>query len=194
MRKLVICISGCVLRFPAADVLRDHVDPPLDITEYASPLTSYQYWMDDQKDTALFTVTGLAEGQRIRLATLDTYDGVVMRVDANNLNSPNHVMIHRASAGCAPNNANAMFLNEAPIDLTNRILILTHDNGFVILPKQEVMIFFFIQQNIFLKGEIISRICGTGLQIADLFVRALIICHFIDPLFIRLRHLFRHRL
>ena len=65
------------------DVLRDHVDPPLDITEYASPLTSYQYWMDDQKDTALFTVTGLAEGQRIRLATLDTYDGVVMRVGAD---------------------------------------------------------------------------------------------------------------
>ena len=65
------------------DVLRDHVDPPLDITEYASPLTSYQYWMDDQKDTVLFTVTGLAEGQRIRLATLDTYDGVVMRVGAD---------------------------------------------------------------------------------------------------------------
>lgn len=46
-------------------------------------MTSYQYWMDDQKDTALFTVTGLAEGQRIRLATLDTYDGVVMRVGAD---------------------------------------------------------------------------------------------------------------
>lgn len=62
------------------DVLRDHVEPPLDLTEYHSPLTSFRYWVDNQKDTTLFTVSGLQEGQRIRLATLDTYDGTVMRV------------------------------------------------------------------------------------------------------------------
>ena len=62
------------------DVLRDHVRPPLDLEEYASPLTSFHYWVDNQKDATLFTVTGLKEGERIRLATLDAYDGVVMRV------------------------------------------------------------------------------------------------------------------
>ncbi|WP_314134427.1 transglutaminaseTgpA domain-containing protein [Actinomyces oris] len=62
------------------DVLRDHVRPPLDLSAYASPLTSFRYWVDNQKDSTLFTVEGLKEGQRIRLATLDAYDGTVMRV------------------------------------------------------------------------------------------------------------------
>ena len=62
------------------DVLRDHVRPPLDMSAYASPLTSFRYWVDNQKDSTLFTVEGLKEGQRIRLATLDAYDGTVMRV------------------------------------------------------------------------------------------------------------------
>ena len=62
------------------DVLREHVDPPLDLTEYHSPLTSFRYWVANQKETTLFTVEGMTEGQRIRLATLDAYDGTVMRV------------------------------------------------------------------------------------------------------------------
>lgn len=61
-------------------VLRDQLEPPLDLSSYASPLTSYRYWMDDKKDTVLFTVEGLQKDQRVRLATLDAYDGVVMRV------------------------------------------------------------------------------------------------------------------
>lgn len=61
-------------------VLRDDVPPPLELSSYASPLTSYHKWMTDQKDTVLFTVDGLGKGERVRLATLDTYDGVVMRV------------------------------------------------------------------------------------------------------------------
>ncbi len=66
-------------------VLRDHLTPPLDLSSYASPLSSYRYWMDDKKDAVLFTVNGMQQDQRIRLATLDTYDGVVMRVgDSSN--------------------------------------------------------------------------------------------------------------
>lgn len=61
-------------------VLRDQLEPPLDLSSYASPLTSYRYWMDDKKDAVLFTVDGLRKNQRVRLATLDAYDGVVMRV------------------------------------------------------------------------------------------------------------------
>lgn len=61
-------------------VLRDLVDPPLDLKAYASPLTSYRYWEVDQKEETLFTVTGLPEDARLRIATLDTFDGNVYNV------------------------------------------------------------------------------------------------------------------
>ncbi|MCF6378467.1 DUF3488 and transglutaminase-like domain-containing protein [Nocardioides KLBMP 9356] len=68
----------------AADryVLRDDVVPPLDLRTYASPLTKYRYYERDQKEDTLLTVTGLPEGSRLRLATLDGYDGHVYSVDA----------------------------------------------------------------------------------------------------------------
>ncbi len=62
------------------DVIRDHVTPPLDLHNYPSPLQSYRGYVRDFKDQALFTVDGLPEGARVRLATLDTYDGVVYSV------------------------------------------------------------------------------------------------------------------
>lgn len=83
---LLVCAAVSALGAPALNgdahryVLRDYVVPPIDLREYPSPLTSFRYWVDNQKDTTLFTVEGLKEGQRIRLATLDTYDGNVMRV------------------------------------------------------------------------------------------------------------------
>lgn len=69
-------LSGGAPRY----VLRDVVLPPLNLAQYASPLTSYRYLELDQKDVTLFTVTGLAPGDRIRLATLDAYDGHVYNV------------------------------------------------------------------------------------------------------------------
>lgn len=64
-------------------LLRDHVVPPLQLQEYPSPLTMYRWLERDQKDTVLLTVTGLPAGQRVRLASMDSYDGVVYTVDAN---------------------------------------------------------------------------------------------------------------
>lgn len=61
-------------------VLRRIVVPPLDLRNYASPLMSYRYFEVDQKDIELFHVTGLPEGARLRLATLDSYDGIVYNV------------------------------------------------------------------------------------------------------------------
>ena len=62
------------------EVLRSYVTPPLNIAEYQAPLTRLHYWVDAQKDTTLFTVSGLQNGERIRVATMDAYDGNVMRV------------------------------------------------------------------------------------------------------------------
>jgi len=61
-------------------ILRDAVVPPLDLRDYASPLASFRDYVKDQKDKKLLTVTGLPAGARIRLATLDSYDGVVFDV------------------------------------------------------------------------------------------------------------------
>jgi hypothetical protein len=61
-------------------VLRDHVHTPFDVSAYPSPLSSYRRYEVNDKDTLLFTVSGLPAGARIRLATMDGYDGVVFGV------------------------------------------------------------------------------------------------------------------
>ncbi|MBD5785578.1 transglutaminase domain-containing protein [Cellulosimicrobium terreum] len=58
-------------------VLRATIVPPLDMYEYISPLTSFRKYAKDMKEDELFTVEGLPLGTRVRLATLDTYNGVV---------------------------------------------------------------------------------------------------------------------
>lgn len=64
-------------------ILRDDIVPPLDPRAYASPLTQYRHLVTDLKDETLLTVTGLPAGARVRLATLDTYDGIVYNVAAS---------------------------------------------------------------------------------------------------------------
>lgn len=64
----------------ARDVLRDHIVPPLQLHDYASPLTSYRSYVTDDAKKTLFTVSGLPKGSAVRLATLDAYDGIVYKV------------------------------------------------------------------------------------------------------------------
>ncbi|MBW9109796.1 transglutaminase-like domain-containing protein [Microbacterium ureisolvens] len=61
-------------------VLRDVVIPPFDIREFASPLQSFRAYVRDHPDDPLFTVSGLPEGARVRLATMDAYNGTVYNV------------------------------------------------------------------------------------------------------------------
>lgn len=70
-------VGGAVAPQGQREVLRDHVTPPLDVHQYPSPLQSYRAYVRDHADDVLFTVTGLPEDARIRLATLDGYNGVV---------------------------------------------------------------------------------------------------------------------
>ncbi|WP_420110881.1 transglutaminase-like domain-containing protein [Pseudactinotalea sp.] len=59
-------------------VLRDFIDPPPDPHDYTSPLASFRRYVDTLADETLLTATGLPAGtQRIRLATMDSYDGHV---------------------------------------------------------------------------------------------------------------------
>lgn len=61
-------------------VLRDTVEPPVDLFNFPSPLTDFRRYVKDNAETTLFTVQGLPEGQRVRLAAMDAYDGVVYNV------------------------------------------------------------------------------------------------------------------
>lgn len=61
-------------------VLRDVVIPPFDVREYPSPLQSFRAYVRDFPDQPLFTVSGMPDGSRVRLATMDAYDGTVYNV------------------------------------------------------------------------------------------------------------------
>lgn len=61
-------------------VLRDRLVPPFDPQDYASPLSAFRSYVKKDDSTVLFTVQGLPAQARIRLATLDRYDGVVWNV------------------------------------------------------------------------------------------------------------------
>jgi len=61
-------------------VLRDRTTPPFDPKQYPSPLGAFRRSAVENKSKTMFTVTGLPAGSRVRLATLDAYDGLVWSV------------------------------------------------------------------------------------------------------------------
>lgn len=75
---------------PDADraVVRTAITRPFDPRDYASPLSGFRsFWQPATADTSLFTVTGLPNGSRIGIATMDTYNGVVYTVGSSAVNS-----------------------------------------------------------------------------------------------------------
>ncbi len=82
---IVVSTSVAVLGFvpPTVDrtVLRSAVEQPFDPRDYVSPLAGFRrYWQPQTVDSVLFEASGLPVGSRIRLATMDSYDGVVYAV------------------------------------------------------------------------------------------------------------------
>src|SRR5690554_3557995 len=82
---------GSIWLFPVQnnrDVIRTAVEQPFDPREHASPLSTFRtYHQDDQATRSMFRVQGLPEGSRIRVATLDTYHGVVYAVGSDQVTS-----------------------------------------------------------------------------------------------------------
>ncbi|GAA1975185.1 transglutaminase-like domain-containing protein [Isoptericola halotolerans] len=58
-------------------VLRETIVPPLDLHQYASPLVAFRHYVKERRTDELFTFENLPDDGRVRLATLDRYDGVV---------------------------------------------------------------------------------------------------------------------
>ena len=70
-------LTGAALA-PAQDtrfVLRDQIVPPFEPLAFASPLAGFRQYSKLDVDKTLFTVTGLKSNERLRLATMDSYDG-----------------------------------------------------------------------------------------------------------------------
>ncbi|MBB5743077.1 transglutaminase-like putative cysteine protease [Microbacterium ginsengiterrae] len=61
-------------------VLRDTIIPPFNVHDYPSALQSFRGHVRDASDSTLFTVRGLPEGARVRLAAMDEFDGQVINV------------------------------------------------------------------------------------------------------------------
>ncbi|MBS2939455.1 hypothetical protein KDN32_17070 [Nocardioides sp. J2M5] len=89
MTAAVIAVAGglagvmtSALAGDTRTVLRDHVDPPFDPMDYPSPLVRYRAYYDERAlgEKTMFTTTGLSTGDRIRIATMDTFDGIVWNV------------------------------------------------------------------------------------------------------------------
>jgi len=79
---LVGVVVGGVLA-PEPDnrfVLREEVEPPFEPLNYPSPFAAYRYYTKTLEQDTLFTVSGLEPEQQLRLATLDTYDGIIWGV------------------------------------------------------------------------------------------------------------------
>ena len=66
-------------------VVRNWVEPPFDVGRYPSPLAGFRKYVDllgkkdrsNVYDRTLFTVAGAPAGTRVRIATMDHYDGMV---------------------------------------------------------------------------------------------------------------------
>lgn len=59
--------------------VRERVQPPIDLSDLPSPLSSFRRFVKDG-DQAMLTVSGLPAGAPVRLATMDAYDGLVWNV------------------------------------------------------------------------------------------------------------------
>ncbi|MDO4258561.1 MAG: transglutaminase-like domain-containing protein [Actinomycetaceae bacterium] len=60
--------------------LRDHIDPPLDLKEYSSPVVEFRKWTTKDADKAMVEVEGMPADARLRLAALDSYNGTIFGI------------------------------------------------------------------------------------------------------------------
>lgn len=75
-------VAGTFIAPPASSrlVVRDAVQPPFDPLDYPAPLAGFRKYTNDLRKTKLFSATNLPSGSLIRLATMDSYNGIVWSV------------------------------------------------------------------------------------------------------------------
>ncbi len=60
--------------------VRQAVEPPIDLEQFPSPLQGFRANITRHESDVMFEVRGLAEGEVLRIATLDKYDGLSFQV------------------------------------------------------------------------------------------------------------------
>lgn len=83
-------IAAAVAVPPASDrqVVRTAVEQPFDPRAYPSPLSGFRAYLESPRaDEPMLTVSGLPPDGRLRVATLDTYDGVTYSVGSDGVTS-----------------------------------------------------------------------------------------------------------
>jgi hypothetical protein len=81
------------------EVLRTAVAQPFDPRNYPSPLSGFRrYLRDDKASQVQLRITGLPDGARIRIATLDSYDGVVYAVGSSAVDSASGTFVRIPSS------------------------------------------------------------------------------------------------
>ena len=81
------------------DVLRNVVAQPFDPRDYTSPLAGFRrYLLADRSDAIMLRVTGLPADARIRIASLDSYDGIVYAVGSDGVASASGTFVRLPSA------------------------------------------------------------------------------------------------
>lgn len=69
-------------------VIRSVIVQPFDPRDYVSPLSGFRkYLQPETADEPIFRVSGLPEGAYLKIATLDTYDGIVYSVGSDTVDS-----------------------------------------------------------------------------------------------------------
>ncbi|MCC2594486.1 DUF3488 and transglutaminase-like domain-containing protein [Tessaracoccus sp. OS52] len=64
----------------ARTTVRQAVQPPIDLEQFASPLQAFRGNITKFEEATLFETSGLMEGDILRVATVDAYDGMSFRV------------------------------------------------------------------------------------------------------------------
>jgi transglutaminase-like putative cysteine protease len=80
--------ASVALPVPARSVVRAELQPPFEPQSQRSPLAGFRAAFEPEAaQTEMLEVTGLPAGAGIRIATLDTYDGIVYSVGGNDGNA-----------------------------------------------------------------------------------------------------------
>lgn len=83
-------IAAAALLPPSGDreVVRTAVEQPFDPRDYPSPLSGFRSYLEPAKaEEPMLTVSGIPADRRLRIATLDTYDGVTYSVGSDDVTS-----------------------------------------------------------------------------------------------------------
>ncbi len=86
---VVVAVAGGLVLAPQAapaasrTALRQIVQPQFDPQDYPSPLSAFRRYVKTDEKTKMITVTGLPAGGRIRIATMDAYNGLFYNVSTD---------------------------------------------------------------------------------------------------------------